>query len=150
MRRQIVETARTGGAKAGNLLRESLQWEILAAMHGAEAFREVAFVGGTCLRLMHGLKRFSEDLDFKGRDWYDLLWYLGRKVEPNTAFLKSALNQQPSKFCDDASSWKEGVRESVEAADWAAIHRDLAPFLETGGEIEMMRGEIFIAALTAK
>jgi hypothetical protein len=75
---------------------------------------------------------------------------LGRKVEPNTAFLQSALNQQPSKFCDDAASWKEGVRESVESADWAAIHRDLAPFLETGGEIEMMRGEIFMAALGAK
>jgi hypothetical protein len=72
MRRQIVEAAKSGGAKAANVLRESLQWEILAAMHRAEAFREVAFrevafVGGTCLRLIHGLKRFSEDLDFSAR-----------------------------------------------------------------------------------
>ena len=67
MRRQIVETAKGGGSKAANLLRESLQWEILAAMHGVEAFREVVFVGGTCLRLMHGLKRFSEDLDFSAQ-----------------------------------------------------------------------------------
>jgi len=33
-------------------------------MRGVEAFREVVFVGGTCLRLMHGLRRSSEDLDF--------------------------------------------------------------------------------------
>ncbi|MFM8715863.1 MAG: nucleotidyl transferase AbiEii/AbiGii toxin family protein, partial [Spartobacteria bacterium] len=36
-------------------------------MHSAEAFKEVAFVGGTCLRLVHGLHRFSEDLDFSAQ-----------------------------------------------------------------------------------
>ena len=263
MRRQIVEAAKSGGAKAANVLRESLQWEILAAMHRAEAFREVAFVGGTCLRLIHGLKRFSEDLDFsaragdrvfflegfpkelgrflesrgfgdaevsvgkshgavrslwvrfpgvlkevgaspiasqkigiklefdlnpppgadfaiqvvsspammavglhdlpslmagklhavlarsytKGRDWYDLLWYLGKRVEPNIDFLQNALIQQPSKCCLDAGDWRTAVRALTLQADWAAIHRDVGPFLESGSELGMMRAEIFLAAL---
>ena len=29
-----------------------------------EAFESAAFYGGTCLRIFHGLQRFSEDMDF--------------------------------------------------------------------------------------
>lgn len=47
-----------------NVLREILQWEVIAALHQGEAFNTIAFIGGTSLRLLHGLGRFSEDLDF--------------------------------------------------------------------------------------
>ncbi len=47
-----------------NVLREILQWEVISALHQGEAFNTVAFIGGTSLRLLHGLGRFSEDLDF--------------------------------------------------------------------------------------
>lgn len=47
-----------------NLLREYLQAYILRVMHDAGAFRSTAFVGGTALRFLYGLPRFSEDLDF--------------------------------------------------------------------------------------
>lgn len=67
MREQFIEEARARAPHGVNRLRELLQWEILAALHSAEAFREIAFVGGTCLRLLHGLRRFSEDLDFSTR-----------------------------------------------------------------------------------
>lgn len=46
-----------------NLLREYLQAYILRVMHDAGVFRSVAFVGGTALRFLYGLPRFSEDLD---------------------------------------------------------------------------------------
>jgi hypothetical protein len=35
----------------------------------------------------------------------------------------------------------------VKQADWKATHRDLAPFLEKGSEIEMMQEEFFLSAL---
>ncbi len=47
-----------------NRLREYLQAFILRSWHESEAFQSVAFVGGTALRFLHGLPRFSEDLDF--------------------------------------------------------------------------------------
>lgn len=47
-----------------NLLREYLQAFVLRSLHDCEAFRSLAFVGGTALRFLHGLPRFSEDLDF--------------------------------------------------------------------------------------
>lgn len=47
-----------------NVLREYLQVLALRSLHESEAFASVVFVGGTALRLLHGLPRFSEDLDF--------------------------------------------------------------------------------------
>lgn len=45
-------------------LREITQELVLAALGRTDFFRKAAFQGGTCLRIFHGLNRFSEDLDF--------------------------------------------------------------------------------------
>lgn len=47
-----------------NLLREYLQALTLRSLHESEAFVSLAFVGGTALRFIAALPRFSEDLDF--------------------------------------------------------------------------------------
>jgi len=47
-----------------NLLREYLQACSLRSLHESEAFHCLSFVGGTALRFLFGLPRFSEDLDF--------------------------------------------------------------------------------------
>lgn len=47
-----------------NLVREYLQAHILRSVHSAGAFAALAFQGGTALRFLYGLRRFSEDLDF--------------------------------------------------------------------------------------
>ncbi len=47
-----------------NTMREYLQAYILKVMQEEGAFRSAAFLGGTALRFLHGLPRFSEDLDF--------------------------------------------------------------------------------------
>lgn len=50
--------------EAGNLLREYLQARILGSLHESRAFESLSFVGGTALRFLYALPRFSEDLDF--------------------------------------------------------------------------------------
>lgn len=47
-----------------NALKEIYQEIALAGLSRGEFFKIAAFQGGTCLRIIHGLKRFSEDLDF--------------------------------------------------------------------------------------
>ena len=49
-------------------LREILQEFILAALGRTDYFSKAAFHGGTHLRIFHGLRRFSEDLDFALRE----------------------------------------------------------------------------------
>ncbi|HQS67885.1 MAG TPA: nucleotidyl transferase AbiEii/AbiGii toxin family protein [Sulfuricurvum sp.] len=45
-------------------LREVLQEIVLLGLYEGGFFKHAAFYGGTALRILHGLPRFSEDLDF--------------------------------------------------------------------------------------
>lgn len=45
-------------------IREITQEIVLAALGRTGLFQKAAFHGGTCLRIFHGMNRFSEDLDF--------------------------------------------------------------------------------------
>jgi len=47
-----------------NTAREYLQILILRIIYQSKHGTGLSFMGGTCLRLCHGLKRYSEDLDF--------------------------------------------------------------------------------------
>lgn len=77
-----------------NAVFEVNQQVILAGLYNGGFFDEAAFYGGTCLRIFHGLQRFSEDMDFSllaSSDSFDFTKYfqpvkdmfeiVGRKVE---------------------------------------------------------------------
>ena len=53
-----------GGPAARNLAREFLQALILEALQRAGAMVPLAFQGGTALRFLYSIRRYSEDLDF--------------------------------------------------------------------------------------
>lgn len=54
----------TDAGRKLNLLREYLQAFAIRSLHEGGAFENLSFVGGTALRFLFGLARFSEDLDF--------------------------------------------------------------------------------------
>lgn len=47
-----------------NAVREIMQEVALAGLYRGGFFEKAAFYGGTCLRIFHGIQRFSEDMDF--------------------------------------------------------------------------------------
>lgn len=47
-----------------NAQHQALQQIVLAGLQKGGFFEHAAFYGGTCLRIFHGLPRFSEDMDF--------------------------------------------------------------------------------------
>lgn len=64
---QILEFAQAYGLPATKkraILKEYLQVKILNLLYQQKLSARLSFVGGTCLRLLYGLDRFSEDLDF--------------------------------------------------------------------------------------
>ncbi len=68
------------------LLREYLQYQILALIFDHPVSEKLSFLGGTCLRIVHGLPRFSEDIDFDNKDlteaaFQELSEYLERELE---------------------------------------------------------------------
>lgn len=46
------------------ILREYLQHKILQLIYDSEYAPQLVFLGGTCLRIVHGNTRFSEEIDF--------------------------------------------------------------------------------------
>jgi hypothetical protein len=59
----LIRNVQNPNAKL-NLLREYLQAFTLRSLHESRAFQCLSFVGGTSLRFLYGIPRFSEDLDF--------------------------------------------------------------------------------------
>lgn len=89
------------------------QQVILAGLHNGGFFESAAFYGGTCLRIFHGLQRFSEDMDFSliaQDEKFDFTNYfqpiidtfalVGRKVEINKKEKKN-LGKVESAFLKD-------------------------------------------------
>src|SRR5574344_833645 len=60
----IARYPATSAAEKRGAIQETLQQIALAALARAGFFRDAAFYGGTCLRIFHGLRRFSEDMGF--------------------------------------------------------------------------------------
>lgn len=62
---EMVEQYRPqNDAERTSAQREVMQKIALAGLHRGGFFNHAAFYGGTCLRIFHGLKRYSEDMDF--------------------------------------------------------------------------------------
>ena len=64
LRARFEQYAPTGALEQENMLKETMQHYILASLSKHGLFSEAIFHGGTCLRIVSGMQRFSEDLDF--------------------------------------------------------------------------------------
>ena len=239
-----------------NIAREYLQSRILGAFQRAGAMTSMAFQGGTCLRFVFGLPRYSEDLDFalegdrsefdlgaclkavrselstedyrvelrlreqrtvhnamvrfpgvlyeiglsphpaevlavrievdtrppsgatmdvslvrrhvtlrlyhhdrssllagkvhavlqrpyaKGRDWYDLIWYLSDPDWPaiNLGLLNAALEQTGWEGAAlETRTWRDAVRLRLYQLNWDRLVDDVRPFLEHQHDIDLVR-----------
>ena len=86
----------------------------------------------------------------KGRDLYDLLWYLTRDggAEPNLVLLGNALRQTAPGVAEAAEAdWRGAVRARLEKVDWEDARRDVAPFLEQRRDVDLIAAETFDALL---
>lgn len=59
-----IAAKQTGTNAKLNIMREYLQAYTLRVMYDEGVFRTTAFLGGTALRFLYNLPRFSEDIDF--------------------------------------------------------------------------------------
>lgn len=261
--KQQVEGA-SSPIQAGNLVREYLQARILESLQNTGGMIPLAFQGGTALRFLYGLPRYSEDLDFtlegpsegfdlqrflnkvqrdfekedynvrvkvnaknvvqaaffrfpgllyelglpsqpgqvlsvkleidtkppagagleisivrhhvtlrlqhhdrsslfagklhallqrnyvKGRDIYDLFWYLSNRhwPEPNLTLLNNALEQTGWKSCKlSRNSWQEVIRQKIQEMSWERVRKDVAPFLEKDAELDLLTRDNLLVLL---
>lgn len=80
----------------------------------------------------------------KGRDLYDLAWYLADRAwpAPNLALLNTALTQTgwegPAMTPDN---WRDELRQRLESLDWERARADVRPFLERQQDIALVSSE---------
>ncbi len=77
----------------------------------------------------------------KGRDLYDLLWYLSDPhwPTPNLVLLNHALQQTGwSGESLTSDTWRSAVRARLETVDWEQARDDVRPFLEPGADESLL------------
>jgi len=241
-----------GNEEKIHMTREFLQLLILKILYDRDYFKNLAFVGGTALRFLYGLRRFSEDLDFsvirkrgydfdtalekieyelrkvglsldikkgtqgnvqsamlkfrdilfplglsrqknqklsikievdsnppegwntelsliskhfvftvthfdvpslyatklhacffrkyiKGRDFYDLLWYIGRRSVPNFELLNNAIEQTEHKKVNlGPENFKDFLKERLASVDFVKVRKDVERFIEDKNELKLL------------
>ena len=61
---RVRELQPANAVEQENAVQEVMQAFVLASLTRGGFFAHAAFQGGTCLRMLYGMSRFSEDLDF--------------------------------------------------------------------------------------
>jgi len=77
----------------------------------------------------------------KGRDIYDLLWYLSDPnwPAPNLILLNNALAQTNLKGdLITEENWKQLVWQKLQALSWSGIVEDVRPFVEPGFDLNLL------------
>ncbi len=82
----------------------------------------------------------------KGRDFYDYLWYMNKKVLPDLAYLEAKMHQSGHLAQDeklDCNKLLELLNRKFEVIDWAQAKKDVLPFIKDPFALNMWGGDFF-------
>ncbi len=84
----------------------------------------------------------------KGRDFYDFLWYLGRKTPCHLAHLQSRMEQtghwNPGETLD-RTALQERLTSRFKSIDFAQAKSDVRPFLRDANALDLWSSEFFVS-----
>jgi hypothetical protein len=82
----------------------------------------------------------------KGRDFFDLAWYLSQGIAPNLTFLDSTIQALEAKPWP-ASEWKTQLLKRLETVNFDRLRRDIEPFLIDPQDAMLIDRELLMATL---
>lgn len=88
----------------------------------------------------------------KGRDLYDLVWYLADRAwpAPNLELLNAALKQTGWKGpVMTATNWRGVLRRRLKVLDWGHAQKDVRPFLERERDLDLVTAKTLGSLLHA-
>ncbi|MDD5672606.1 MAG: nucleotidyl transferase AbiEii/AbiGii toxin family protein [Chitinivibrionales bacterium] len=84
----------------------------------------------------------------KGRDYYDLVWYLGKRVVPNFKLLNNAIRQTEKKEYNlDEANYKQFIAQKVAQLDFKKVREDVERFLEDKNELKLLDRDMILGML---
>jgi len=79
----------------------------------------------------------------KGRDFYDLVWYLGKGILPNFLLLNNAIAQaEGRRAVVTEENFKKFLLEKLENIDFAKVRKDVERFLVDKKELKLLDGQL--------
>jgi predicted nucleotidyltransferase component of viral defense system len=84
----------------------------------------------------------------KGRDFYDLIWYLGKKIEPNYILLNNAIKQTEKKDLKiGPGNFRDFLQDKLGQVDFKVVRRDVERFLEDKSELKLLDRQIILGMI---
>lgn len=84
----------------------------------------------------------------KGRDFYDFIWYLGRKATPNWELLNNSIQQTQGKALGlNEDNFCGFLQEKIRLIDFEQVKKDVERFLEDKGELALFNEERISSAI---
>lgn len=83
----------------------------------------------------------------KGRDFYDLVWYVGRRIPLNLAHLEARMRQSGDWLLEtplDAPALRERLKERFSSIRYAQAKEDIQPFLKDPRELSLWSEGFFM------
>ena len=81
----------------------------------------------------------------KGRDFYDLVWYLGKGVKPNYRLLNNAIAQTEKKDLKlNQTNFKNFLRDKLSKVNYKKIGEDVERFLKDKNELKMLNKQTIL------
>ena len=84
----------------------------------------------------------------KGRDFYDLIWYVGKNIFPNFELLNNAIEQTEKKRIDlNAENFYDFLKERLSKIDFAKVRKDVERFIEDKNELKLLERDVILKLL---
>lgn len=87
----------------------------------------------------------------KGRDWYDIIWYITNKIPISLTYLESCMRQANTLTPDeslDRHLLLQRISEKIDAIDWESAKADMRPFISDPERLEIWSPQYFHGALS--
>lgn len=85
-------------------------------------------------------KIFQDKFDFKGRDFYDLIWFLENKVRPNLKRTKQIIGKEQKKKIENYDDIWSMLRERIENIDTKGIYADMKNLIKSPEAAKQLAG----------
>ncbi|MDD2237898.1 MAG: nucleotidyl transferase AbiEii/AbiGii toxin family protein [Kiritimatiellae bacterium] len=82
----------------------------------------------------------------KGRDFYDFVWYISRRVPVNLSHLEARIIQSKKQQAEriDMATVQTLLKERIQRVDMAKVAEDVRPFLRDPRELQLWNEEFFM------
>lgn len=137
----VKERAREEGLPEKTVLKEALQVSALEHLYLLPESNSVTFQGGTCLRLLYGGPRYSEDLDFVVSDFaelQDIFKKVASSMEKTGSLFEGNIQMSVQKESEELVRWKLSF-ESLEGNENASMNLEFAKYPAYTSELLVLR-----------